>query len=76
MSDRMTSVHPRTRVPGISGIAHYGRETRADMLVAYRKHYQRQLEQAEAALALTDEELIVTTYVGVWAQRNEKEVTE
>ena len=76
MSDRITSIRPRTRIEGVGGFASHGRETRASMITQYRRHYQRQLEQAQAALALTDDELIVTTYLGVWARRNEKEVTE
>jgi hypothetical protein len=72
----MTSVGPRERTPGVEGFASYGRETRADMIAKYRRYYGRQKEAAEKALALTDEELIVDTYVGVWAQNGRREVTE
>lgn len=80
MAERMTDIGPRS-VPdewkgaGI-GIAHHGRETRADMIAAYRAHYQRQLAKAQYALGLTDDELIVETYTGVWARNNRKEVTD
>lgn len=75
MSDRMTAAHgPK----GTGGFATYGRKTRAEMLAQFRDHYQRQLEQAQKALALTDDEIRVTrvtTYLGPWAMRNEEEVT-
>lgn len=86
MSERQTSVGPRPQghraaprtASGhvIPGIAAYGRKTRPEMIEAFRRHYQRQLEEAQAALALTDEQLIVKTYVGAWARKGEKEVTE
>jgi hypothetical protein len=82
MSERQTSIGPRPQghrtasgnvIPGISV---YGRETRPAMIERFRRHYQRQLEEAQAALALTDDQLIVKTYVGSWARKGEKEVTE
>jgi len=81
MSERMTSVGPRdsSNFPnkGIGvGIADYGRKTRSEMIETFRKYHQRQLEISQAALALTDDELIVHTYVGVWAERKKSEVTE
>lgn len=63
----------RTRV---SGIETYGRVTRDEMIQRFREHYDRQLRQAREALALTDDELIVTTYLGSYAQRGKTEVTE
>jgi hypothetical protein len=72
MSDRMTEAH----APGGFGIAAYGRKTRAEMLAKYRKHYEFQLRKAAEALAKTDEEIVVSTYVGPWARTNEKVVTE
>lgn len=80
MSNRMTAVGPRN-VPeewkgsGI-GLAHHGRETRAEMIAKYRRYYERELARVTYAMSLTDDELIVTTYTGVWAMNNEKEVTE
>jgi predicted CopG family antitoxin len=76
----MTSVGPRN-VPdkykgaGI-GLASYGRKSRPDMIKKLREHAQRNLEIAQYTLSLTDEEIIVETYTGVWAQNNVKEVTE
>lgn len=80
MSERMTGVGPRATDPRYKGagvgLQHHGRETRAEMLKAYRRYYERQLEIATYALSLGDEELIVETYTGSWAQNNPKEVTE
>lgn len=82
MSERETSVAPRPdyrrteagRI--IPGIAEHGRKTRPEMIEIFRRHYQRQLEEAQAALALTDGQLIVKTYKGPWARKDEQEVTE
>lgn len=82
MSERETSVAPRPdyrRMENgyiIPGIASQGRKTRSEMIERYRRHYQKQLEEAQAALALSDEQLIVKTYIGPWARKNEQEVTE
>jgi len=82
LSQRETSVAPRPDYRRdesghlIPGLAASGRQTRAEMIERYRRHYQRQLEEAQAALALTDEQLIVKTYIGPWARKNEQEVTE
>lgn len=82
MSERETSISPRAEYRRtesgelISGIAVGGRETRAVMIFRFRRHYQRQLEQAVAALALNDDQLIVKTYIGPYARKNEQEVTE
>jgi hypothetical protein len=81
MSDRMTSISPlrglRTEsgrvIPGQSV---YGRSTRAEMIEMFRQFYQQQLEEAQAALALTDDQLVVKTYVGAWARKGEQVVTE
>lgn len=72
MSARMTSI----KAPGIAGIAVYGRETRAEMIVRYHKHAEHLMREAQAAMAVTDDELVVTTYSGPWARTNEKVVTE
>ena len=82
MSERQTSIGPRPEYRRtengvtIVGLSVYGRETRAAMIERYRRHKQRELEEAQAALALTDEQLIVKTYIGAWARKNEQEVTE
>lgn len=46
------------------------------MIDRFRRHYKRSLAEAEAALALTDDELAVRTYLGLYAMRNIEEVTE
>ena len=82
MSNRETSIGPRPKghrtVSGavIPGISVYGLKTRAEMIEIFRRRYLQQLEEAQAALALTDEDLIVKTYVGPWARKGEREVTE
>lgn len=73
MSDRMTGVRPRA---GGASYALWGRESRADAIEAYRKFYRHQLAEAAAALAWKDDELLVETYLGSWAQKDRKEVTE
>ncbi|WP_269939046.1 hypothetical protein [Arthrobacter sp. HY1533] len=72
MSDRMTEAH----AAGGYGIATYGRKTRPEMIAKYRAHYEFQLRKATEALAKTDDEIVVSTYVGPWARTNEKVVTE
>jgi hypothetical protein len=62
--------------PKIQGIEAYGRHDRAEMIRRFRDYHERQLRDAQAALALTDEDLIVTTYLGSFAQRGRTEVTE
>jgi hypothetical protein len=77
VSQRHTTILPRREAgTKVFGLSVYGRKTRADMLAYWRRHYQRQLEEAQAALALTDDQLIVKTYVGAFAQKNVQEVTE
>lgn len=71
MSERMTSCH----APGVGGIADSGRRTRAEMITEFRAYYQRQRDEAERALALPDEALIVETYLGPWAMRNREAVS-
>lgn len=70
MSDRMTGI----RGPDGSGIDEWGRVSRADMIRRYRAFYDRQRAQAEAALAATDDELTVETFLGPYAQKNRKVV--
>lgn len=86
MSERVTSVGPRDvgdspsserrkRVFGIR-IADHGRRSRSEMIERFRSYFEYQRQQAEFALSLADEELIVETYLGSWAMRNCEEVTE
>jgi len=74
MSERMTGIQG-PKGSGV-GLEDYGRKTRPEMLATYRRYYQHQLEQAQTALALTDDQLTVTTYLGSWAGRNPQVVTE
>lgn len=82
MSDRFTAVHPRegfSRTKNgilIEGFANYGRENRGEMVQEFRKYYARRFEVAQAALALTDDQIIVETYLGSIAQNKRQEVTE
>lgn len=82
MADRITNVgprkgHGRTAENEIIGtLGTHGRESRPEMIRRFREHYTKQLSIAQAALALTDDQLIVETYTGVWAQNGRKEVTE
>ncbi len=45
------------------------------MITEFRAYYQRQRDEAERALALPDEALIVETYLGPWAMRNREAVS-
>jgi hypothetical protein len=78
MSERMTHIGAREvgDRPKVQGIEAYGRLTRAEMIRRFRDYHERQLRDAQAALALNDDELIVTTYRGTYAQRGKREVTE
>lgn len=78
MSDRMTSCTPRDKSirPPISGVADHGRQGRAKMIAFFRSYYEHQKAEADAALALTDDELIVETYVGSIVRRGATEVTD
>lgn len=78
MSDRMTSIRPtdqERRAQGI-GLQYYGLRTRAEMLKQFRAMYERELEKAQYALSLSDDELIVETFVGPWAQKHRKVVED
>lgn len=81
MSELMTHVGPRDKdaiphpIMG-TGISAYGRHARTEMITRFRDYHQKNLERAQAALALTDDELIVTIYRGSYAQRGKTEVTE
>jgi hypothetical protein len=81
MSERETSIRPRDREkidPGnLRGmaIAEYGRVSRVEMIQRYRDYHQRRKANAEAALALHDDELIVETYRGPYARKGLEEVT-
>lgn len=71
MSERMTGIS----APGISGIAESGRKTRAEMIPLFRTYYEQQRVEAEKALALSDEDLVVETYLGPWAMKNREVVS-
>jgi hypothetical protein len=79
MSERETSIRPRDpevdrgNLRGMA-IAEWGRVGRAEMIERYRAYHQRRKANAEAALALTDDELIVETYRGPYARKGLKEV--
>lgn len=74
MSERMTRVSARDR--SAPGYMTYGRKTRAEMIAGFREHYERQCKEAQDALALPDEALIVETFLGPWAMKNREEVAE
>lgn len=76
MSDRMTGIRPRQKTPGVGGMHAYGRKSRAEMLADFRSYHANQLEHARTALALSDDDLIVETFLGTYAQRSKTEVTE
>jgi hypothetical protein len=79
MSERETSIRPRDpevdrgNLRGMA-IAAYGRVSRVEMIQRYRDYHRRALESAQIALSLTDDELIVETYLGPFAQKNLEEV--
>ena len=75
MSDRQTSIRPRDRSIRVGGYVAWGRKTRAEMLAEYRRYYRVLAIKAQTALALSDDELIVETYLGPYAQRRREEVT-
>lgn len=70
MSDRVT----RVTGPSGAGLDLWGRATRAGAIAEYRKHYARELAQAAAALDASDDELIVETFLGPYAQKNRETV--
>lgn len=72
MSDRMTSASAYAH--GVSGVADYGRKTRAEMLQRYRDYYRRQIEEAEKALAVPEDEIVTETFLGLYAQKNREVV--
>lgn len=74
MSARFTSC--TTQIPGIPNPTEHGRKTRAESIANYRRHFEKQLAQAQTALAVPDEDLVVTTYLGSYAHRNPKVVTD
>lgn len=70
MSERMTEAD----APGVTGLAEWGRKTRAEMIAAFRRFHQERLDEAMKALALPDDQITTTTYLGPYARRNEQEV--
>ena len=70
MGERMTGVS----APGVAGLQDYGRRTRAEMVEQFRAHYEHQKAEAERALAMKDEDLVVETWLGPVAMRNREVV--
>ena len=68
MSDRYTAVS------GPGPIALLGRLTRREALEKRRKYYEHERDRAIEALAVPEEELRVTTFIGLYARRREQEV--
>lgn len=78
MSERYTTVRPLDgeRAGQGIGLTDYGRLTRAEMIAHMRRHYTRQMEQAQYVLNAKDDEFIVETHIGLHARRNVEEVSE
>lgn len=76
MTERFTGVQPRRRLKEASflGVSARGRVDRRTMLAVYRDHYERQRREAEIALAVKDDELVVETYLGSVVMRDREEV--
>jgi hypothetical protein len=72
VSERMTDISAGDGTPGYMD---YGRKSRAEMIAAYRRVYEHQRAEAERALAVPDDELVVTTFLGVHVQRNREVVS-
>lgn len=72
MADRYTSC----TAPGVTGFAVQGRATHAEAVAAYRQHYEHQLAEAQRALAIPDDELVVETFLGLYAMRNRQSITK
>lgn len=75
MSDRCTSCRPVDRDVNVVGIADNGLRTREEMIRFFRTYYEQQRDEAELALSLTDDELVVETYLGPIVMRNRRVVT-
>jgi len=73
MSDRITQIEAVGH-PNRHGLQEWGAQTRQEMIDKYRAHYQRELEMAQAALAVPDEDLVVETFLGPYAMKNRKVV--
>jgi len=73
MSERVTEI---SSGPGTPGLMDYGRKTRAEMVAAYRRYYEHQRAEAERALAVADDDLIVTTFLGPYAMKNREVVLQ
>lgn len=70
MSSRLTSI----RLDHQPGLAEWGRKTRKEMIVAYRKKAMAEKLEAERILAAKDSDFLVQTFLGIHAQRNIQEV--
>jgi len=73
MTERFTDCS----APGTTaGVADYGRKTRPEMIAQYRAFFEHQRDEAERALAVPDEDLVVTTYLGSFVRKNRQVVTQ
>lgn len=67
----MTGIH----LPSLGGgYQEYGRQTREHMIARYRRNAQIAKEEAERILAASDDEFVVETYLGPFAQRQREEI--
>lgn len=67
----MTGIH----LPSLGGgWQEYGRQTREHMIARYRRNAQIAKEEAERILAASDDEFVVETYLGPFAQRQREEI--
>lgn len=75
MAERYTTVRPRLRsTPIVAGISHHGRKSRREMLSAFRDFYSARLQEATAALRLSDDEIVVETHLNCVCPKNVQEV--
>lgn len=74
MPERMTTCRPRE--DHSPAIMDWGRVSRAEMIERYRAHYRWQADEAARALALSDDDLIVETHLGVNVRRSVEEVRD
>lgn len=73
MSDRFTEAY----TPDFQhGFASRGRLTRAEAIQAFREHFEHVRADADAALAVPDEDLVVETYLGLHTRRRREDVKE
>lgn len=73
MSDRMTSARLRDGMMD-GGYAAYGRLSRSQAIAEYRAFAKYQFDKWKRVVEAKDEDIVVETYVGVYAMRNMTEV--